>query len=74
VSVEVNHLTKRLVLRLNTGLDENFNPVYRARSWSNVKPEVTNENLFALGAMIGDLTEHTLYRLETVDYNELNEI
>jgi len=31
----------RLTLRLNTGLDEEFNPIYRNRSWQNIKPSAT---------------------------------
>ncbi len=66
-------LTARLQLRLNTGLDENFNPVYRTRSYSNVKTSADNEDLFALAGEIAGLQEHTLDAVRRVDEYELEE-
>ena len=66
-------LTARLQLRLNTGLDENFNPVYRTRSHSNVKTSADNEDLFELAGEIAGLQEHTLDAVRRVDEYELEE-
>lgn len=66
-------LTARLQLRLNTGLDENFNPVYRTRSYSNVKTSADNEDLFELAGEIAGLQEHTLDAVRRVDEYELEE-
>jgi len=41
-------LSKNLQLKLNTGLDENFNPIYKTRTWANVKANATDEDLFEL--------------------------
>jgi hypothetical protein len=61
----------RLSLRLNTGLDENFNPVYRTRSWSNVKPAATHANLHAVAQGFGGLQVHNLEAIRRMDENEL---
>ena len=66
-------LSTRLQLRLNTGLDENFNPIYRTRSFSNVKPSADNEDLYALCQEIGDLQVHGIEAVRRVDEIELEE-
>ncbi len=63
----------RLTLRLNTGLDENFNPIYRTRSWSNVKPSATHANLHAVALGIGGLQVHNPEAIRRLDENELEE-
>ncbi|OPL11777.1 MAG: hypothetical protein AVO34_07890 [Firmicutes bacterium ML8_F2] len=66
-------VTARLQLRLNTGLDENFNPVFRTRSYSNVKSSADNENLYALAQELGGLQVHTVDAVRRVDEYELEE-
>ncbi len=63
----------RLTLRLNTGLDENLNPVYRNRTWRNVKPSASHANLHALAEEIGALQVHNVEAVRRVDENELEE-
>jgi hypothetical protein len=63
-----------LQLRLNTGLDDNFNPVYRTRSFSNVKPASDNADLFELAEGLGSLQVHTLEAVRRVDEVELEEV
>jgi len=55
MSVVAVPMSTRLTLRLNTGLDEEFNPVYRNRSWSNVKTGVNHETLHTLGTQFASL-------------------
>lgn len=71
MSVVVIPLGTRMTLRLNTGLDENLNPVYQNRSWHNVKPTATHANLMELGQEIATLQVHTLDAVRRVDENEL---
>ncbi len=63
----------RLTLRLNIGLDENLNPVYRSRSWSNVKPTASHAHLYTLAQEIGSLQVHTLLAIRRSDETELEE-
>ncbi len=71
MSVNVIPVSARLQLRLNTGLDENLNPVYRTRSFSNVKPAADNEDLFELAQEIGSLQVHNLEAVRRLDEVEL---
>lgn len=73
MAITVTPLATRLQLRLNTGLDENLNPVYRTRSFSNVKPATDNGELFELAQEIGSLQVHTLSTVRRVDEYELEE-
>ncbi len=71
MAVNVNPLSARLQLRLNTGLDENFDPIYRTRSFSNIKPAADNEDLFTVAQEIEGLQEHTLSAVLRIDEVEL---
>jgi len=73
MAVNAIPLGTRLTLRLNTGLDENFNPVFRNRSWHNVKSTADHEDLFELGEELASLQVHTLDAIRRVDENELEE-
>ncbi len=61
----------RLALRLNTGLDENLNPVYRVRSFNNIKPTATHANLFTVAQEMNLLQVHGLETIRRLDENEL---
>jgi hypothetical protein len=63
----------RLALRLNTGLDENLNPVYRTRSFNNIKPTATHANLHEVAQEMGLLQVHTLEAVRRLDENELEQ-
>ncbi len=71
--VDVIPVTSRLQLRLNTGLDENLNPIFRTRSFSNVKTGADNEELFELAQEIGSLQVHTIDSVRRLDEVELEE-
>ncbi len=66
-------VSARLQLRLNTGFDEDLNPLFRTRSYSNVKPSADNEDLYELATEIGSLQVHTLSTVRRVDEYELEE-
>jgi hypothetical protein len=73
MAVNAIPLTARLQMRLNTGLDDNFNPIYRTRTFSNIKTSADNEDLFELAEEIGSLQLHTLDAVRRVDEYELEE-
>ncbi len=61
MSINVNPLGDRVQLRVVVGTDpETGNPIYRSRSYSNVKPDVTDDDLHAVAEGIGNLTEDNL--------------
>jgi len=67
-------VTARLQLRLNTGLDEEMNPIFRTRSFSNVKSSADNEDLYALAQELGGLQVHAVDAVRRVDEYELEEV
>jgi len=67
----VTPVSKRMQIRWNTGLDENFDPIYSMRSWSNIKHAATNEQILQLGQYFGQLCEHTLSAIRLIETNEL---
>ncbi len=71
MSVTVIPVGSRLTLRLNTGLDENMDPVYRNRSFHNIKPSADNTNLLELAQELGSLQVHTIDAVRRADENEL---
>ncbi len=60
MSVSKVPVTNTLRLRWNMGLDEDMNPIFRFRSWSQVKPSATPEELHVLGEFIGVICSHHL--------------
>ncbi len=74
MAVTVIPVSSRLQLRLNTGLDENLNPIYRNRSFSRVKPSADNEDLFELAEELGNLQIHSLEAVRRLDEVELVEV
>ena len=73
MAVNVIPVSARLQLKLNTGVDENFNPVYRTRSFSNVKPSADNVDLYELAQELGELQVHNLEAVRRLDEVELEE-
>lgn len=63
----------RLTLRLNTGVDEYMNPIYRNRSFHNLKPTADNVDVLALAQEFASLQTHTLDAIRRVDEVELEE-
>ncbi len=66
-------LTKNMQLRLNTGLDENFNPIMKTRSWAGVKSTASNADLYELAYEIGSLQDHTIDEVRTTTVAALEE-
>jgi len=58
--VITNPVGSRLQLRFMVGQDAQGNPIYRSRSYSNVKPAASDDDLFAVGNALAGLQQHTL--------------
>ncbi len=71
--VTATHLNTRLQLRLRLGFDDNGNPILRTRSYSNIKPNAVNQDLFDTGEELASLQDHALDVIRRVDELELEE-
>jgi hypothetical protein len=74
MAVSKYFMTKTLQLRLNTGLDAQFNPIFRNRSWSNIKADATDQELFDLAGEIGALQVHGIDGVRTVTTEGLEQL
>ena len=62
-----NPLGSRMQLRLIVGQDIDGNPVYRTRSYNNVKPAASDDDVFAVGKSLADLQQHELGELRRIN-------
>ncbi len=57
----------KLVMRLQTGVDGKGVPELSTRTYSKVKPTVTDQELYDVAQAIADLSAYPLYRVNRVD-------
>ena len=74
MTLEVTHLSTRLQCRFNQGLDADLNPIYGTRSWSNIKPIISDANMHTLGQHFGTLCDWTLNSVRKSVLEELEEL
>ncbi|PWA09028.1 hypothetical protein DCC39_13755 [Pueribacillus theae] len=61
----------QLRLIFETGIDRFGNPVYRNKSFNNVKPDATPDALYAIATALVPLQEHSLFEIERNDSSTL---
>ena len=71
--VEVTPVGSRLQLRLQTGYDEEGDPILRTRSYSRVKPDADNDALFAVAQEFIGLQQNEVQAVRRVDEVEMEE-
>ena len=64
-------IPSRLQLRLEVGSDDDGKPIYRLRTFGNVNPEVSDEDLLSLADGIGALQEHPVDTVRRIDQSDL---
>ena len=69
--VVANGMSKKLVLRVKTGVDVGGNDVLANMQFSNVKLAAVDTDIFATAGSIGGLTANPLISIQTVLTNEL---
>lgn len=72
--VYANPLGSRMQLRLLVGQDEQGNPIFRTRSYANVKPTATDDEVHQVGAAIAGLMRHGLEELRRINEYVLVEV
>lgn len=66
-------IASRLVLVLETGLDDEDKPIYRTSSFSRVSPLAIDENVHAVALTLAGLQEHSLVTVRRVDDHDLRD-
>jgi hypothetical protein len=64
-------LGTKLRLVFEAGMDEKGNPIYKAKTFSNVKKEATVDQLFQAAQAISVLCKDTLNQVERNDSTEI---
>ena len=64
-------IPSRLQLRLVVGTDDEGKEIYRLRTFGNVKPDASHEDLMEIANGIGGLQEHPVERVRRIDQADL---
>lgn len=67
MAIETNIVSTRMQLKLNTGLDQEGKEIIRTKTYSNVKAEADNQNIFDVASSLASLQEHGLHQVHRVD-------
>lgn len=60
MAVESTVLSSKMVLRYDMGLDENNNPIYKSKTYPNVKISAADQDFYDVAAQISTLQSNTL--------------
>lgn len=75
MAVVTNQASSKMKLVLNAGLDENNKEIIKSKTFSNIKPTVTNDNMYSLGVALSGLQSYSLMNIKRYEeYELLNEI
>ncbi|MCA0970774.1 DUF1659 domain-containing protein [Halobacillus litoralis] len=67
MAVNAELMDSRLVLTFEDGVDEVGNPVYRTKSFNNVKTTATEEQLHGVATALEPLQQRVLFSIERDD-------
>lgn len=71
MAVLATPLISKVRLQLQTGLDGENNPIYRNKTYSRIKTDATDQDVFDTAAAIAALSSDTLSNLTRVDEIDL---
>ena len=69
--VETMLISSRLMLRLETGLDEHGNSIIVNRSYNQLKTEASNEDVKAVADALASLQIHAMVDVVRIDQHQL---
>ncbi len=64
-------IPSRLQLRLVVGTNEDGNEIFRLRTFGNVKPDTSDEDLMEVANGIGALQEYPVENVRRIDQSDL---
>lgn len=68
-----NHVDTNIRLIYEAGIDQEGNPVFKRKSYNNVKTTSTADEIFQAAQAIASLCQLPLYKIERDDKSEINE-
>ena len=69
--VITNKANSKLKLFYNTGVDENGKDIIKNKTYSNIKAEVSDDNIYNLGVELSQLQEYPLANMVRMEEYQL---
>lgn len=63
--------SSRLVIKVQTGLNGSGNPVFRQRTFNNVKSQASDADIHAIATGLSSLQKHTVIQFSRIDEGDL---
>lgn len=63
----------KLVIKVQTGISATGNPVFRQRSYSNIKTTAADADMYAIGTGLAGLQKHSVESIFRTDESQLVE-
>lgn len=60
-----------IVIKVQTGMTTTGKPSYTSRSFGNINPEISDDNVFNIGQKLADLQKYTLGSVNREDLAEI---
>ncbi|MDD3612907.1 MAG: DUF1659 domain-containing protein [Caldicoprobacterales bacterium] len=73
MALSINPISCRLQLQLDYGVDEAGRAISRSKSYSNVKPDASNQDIFDTAMAIAGLQSYPVTAVRRIDQSELVE-
>ncbi|NLZ54889.1 MAG: DUF1659 domain-containing protein [Thermoanaerobacteraceae bacterium] len=74
MAIVATPLNSSLRIIVETGVDENNKPIYRTRSYNNVKTDATDEDLMSVANQLADIQSHPVHAIRRTIESELTEV
>lgn len=72
--VVVTNQSSAVRLFFETGFNQSGDPVYSSRTYSNVKPTASEDDVYALAGLLAQLQDYPLGRVNRVDNADIEEL
>jgi phage gpG-like protein len=73
MAVVATPLNSSLRIIVETGFDEEGKPIYRTRTYNNVKTAVSDEDLMSVANQLADIQSHPVYAVRRIVETQLTE-
>ena len=73
MALVVTPISSRLTLAVNTGPDDEGNPVLRNRSFSGVKPAASNQDVYDVALVLVELQQHPVEEISRINEDGLTD-
>lgn len=73
MAVIINPMDSKLKIKYQIGVDDNGNSKYKTKTYSNIKTEAMDEDVFAVAQSLANLQQYMVEDFRRVDEKEIAE-